>query len=566
MNEITQIHLGRTAFTIAVDAHGELRTYLAAIKKRAGSEVQEEIELRMAELLLEQNITADKVILLSDVEYLKKQLGDPKDFADDETEAGDDQEDNIASQDLPQRKLYRDVRSGWLGGVASGLANYIGVSATLVRIAFILLTFAWGASIIVYLLLWLLLPDAKSPSDMLRMQGKPVNVDTIKEFVKNQAGSEDMRATGRAVMNGTWHETPQGTRVGSALTKIVRVGLAVVGVGIMLGALTGILATIGFGTYWLTNPAEIFNGVTLFPIGSSETWLAVGGIAVVVLMGILLAMSGLSLVREKWPTPGWVTGSLVGVILVGLAVIIPVSASMVPKIQERHEKAYVTSSRAVDGTFTNLFVEGEYANVFFETSDRYEVAIKTYGKQNTSKIETSIANDVLTIRAHEPLKDNCNVICDELQIVQIIVRAPELKRLDIRDGASFTSGKRLQQTALTISAEPATSVYMNYINAETAIISKDDEFYVITLSGIAASSREDSTLNFYDTYTINGIRTIDYVQDAACDTNMPLLLTASTVDVITINKQVFAKKALSDEQDQTDGTPAPINCVAVFYE
>src|SRR5476649_1690632 len=83
MNEVTKIHLGRQAFTISVDAHHELRSYLEAIEKQVeDKDVIDEIELRMAELLTEHGITSNKVILPSDVDFLKVQLGNPKDFTD----------------------------------------------------------------------------------------------------------------------------------------------------------------------------------------------------------------------------------------------------------------------------------------------------------------------------------------------------------------------------------------------------------------------------------------------------------------------------------------------------
>lgn len=184
MNEIKLIHLGRTAFTIAVDAHADLRNYLAAIKKYAEIDVIEEVEVRMAELLTERGFDEKKVVLASDIEYLKSQLGEPEDFTDAaEKEAHSDNSENSEGSQDTAKQLYRDTDEGWLGGVASGLAAYVGIAPWLIRLAFILLTFAWGTSILLYIILWILLPDAKSPSDRLRMQGKPVTVDTIKELV-----------------------------------------------------------------------------------------------------------------------------------------------------------------------------------------------------------------------------------------------------------------------------------------------------------------------------------------------------------------------------------------------
>src|ERR1700730_4240416 len=112
MNEVTKIHLGRQAFTISVDAHHELKSYLEAITKQVGDkDVVDEIELRMAELLTEHGINANKVILPSDVDFLKTQLGNPKDFKEDGDEAptpGHKQPDS--------KRLFRDTDNAMVAG------------------------------------------------------------------------------------------------------------------------------------------------------------------------------------------------------------------------------------------------------------------------------------------------------------------------------------------------------------------------------------------------------------------------------------------------------------------
>src|SRR4051812_43595754 len=104
MNEVTKVHLGRQAFTISISAQKELRTYLDAIEKQVeDKEVADEVELRMAELLAEHGIKGNKVILPKDIDFLKEQLGNPKDFKDDS--------DETHNKDVPadDKQLYRDT-------------------------------------------------------------------------------------------------------------------------------------------------------------------------------------------------------------------------------------------------------------------------------------------------------------------------------------------------------------------------------------------------------------------------------------------------------------------------
>ena len=181
MNEITKIHLGRQAFTISVDAHHELRSYLDAIEKQVGEkDVVDEIELRMAELLAEHGINASKVILSSDIEFLKSQLGNPTDFTEDTSEAS-----YTVPKQSETKRLFRDTNNAVVAGVASGLAQYFGIDVMIIRVLFVvatLFTFGWG--ILLYIVFWLLVPEAKTSSDRLQMAGKPINVDSLKEIVE----------------------------------------------------------------------------------------------------------------------------------------------------------------------------------------------------------------------------------------------------------------------------------------------------------------------------------------------------------------------------------------------
>ena len=62
--------------------------------------------------------------------------------------------------DRPARQeLRRSTDDRMLAGVAGGLARYLDVDATLVRIAFVVLTVIGGAGVPLYLASWLLIPE-----------------------------------------------------------------------------------------------------------------------------------------------------------------------------------------------------------------------------------------------------------------------------------------------------------------------------------------------------------------------------------------------------------------------
>ena len=59
---------------------------------------------------------------------------------------------------IMEKRLTRS-RSRMVGGVAAGLAEYFAIDPVLVRLVFVLLTLAGGHGILIYLLLWLLMPE-----------------------------------------------------------------------------------------------------------------------------------------------------------------------------------------------------------------------------------------------------------------------------------------------------------------------------------------------------------------------------------------------------------------------
>ena len=60
-----------------------------------------------------------------------------------------------------EKKLYRSPDNRMIGGVCGGLAEYLGVDPTVVRLIMALVTFVGGMSLLVYLLMWLIIPEKK---------------------------------------------------------------------------------------------------------------------------------------------------------------------------------------------------------------------------------------------------------------------------------------------------------------------------------------------------------------------------------------------------------------------
>lgn len=190
MKKTLSIHLGRQLFIIEEDAYDRLQQYLhrleLSLKAEEGvAEIMEDIEMRFAELILTYLGENRKVVNINDIETGIASLGEPEEITEEaEQQTGKEKAGAETSSSFGQRRLYRDPENNMLGGVCAGLAAYLNIDPVVVRIVFVLLLFT-GAGFPAYILFWIIVPNAVTPSDRLRMQGKAVTVDTLKEeFVK----------------------------------------------------------------------------------------------------------------------------------------------------------------------------------------------------------------------------------------------------------------------------------------------------------------------------------------------------------------------------------------------
>lgn len=197
MKEITRIHLAKTPFSAEIDAKKSLEKYLNLIQKNmhAEPEAMQEIEARMVELLAERGVAKDGVIGNDDVLAIQKQMGEPRDFSDDSDNAETDVDVDDEVLGNSSKQLMRDTEHGLIGGVCAGVAAYFGVNPLWIRLIAIFSPFiTFGTAVLIYIVMWLSIPEARTASDKLRMRGEPVTLDALKRLsiddsTKKQAAS-----------------------------------------------------------------------------------------------------------------------------------------------------------------------------------------------------------------------------------------------------------------------------------------------------------------------------------------------------------------------------------------
>lgn len=242
MNKTVNINLAGIFFHVDEDAYKVLRNYLDTIKmsfkNTEGSlEIIADIEARIAELFSELLQSKAEVISLKEVEDVIAIMGQPEDYLDEEALNEEQPSFDSQSNTNINKKLYRDISDRYISGVCSGIGHYIGLDSLWVRLIFILLLFVSAGTIVpIYIILWVLVPEAITTADKLRMTGQPINVSNIEKKIKDGFSSVsdgvkqvDFKKHGNQIKSSS-------KTVVDGLIKVLSVGLTLFGkfIGLIL--------------------------------------------------------------------------------------------------------------------------------------------------------------------------------------------------------------------------------------------------------------------------------------------------------------------------------------------
>jgi phage shock protein PspC (stress-responsive transcriptional regulator) len=185
MKITVSINLGGYSFNIDEDAYAELKRYLKNLElhfagEESSSEILSDIESRMSELFRSKLTTYKQVINTEDVRQVESVMGTPEDISDNE---GPSARDKFSSPGY--HRMYRDTDHRVIGGVCAGIAAYWNIELWLVRVIFFVLAMM-GVGILIYLILYIVLPEARTTAEKIAMKGNPVNIHNIKDSVKQE--------------------------------------------------------------------------------------------------------------------------------------------------------------------------------------------------------------------------------------------------------------------------------------------------------------------------------------------------------------------------------------------
>lgn len=172
MKKIININLSGRVIPIEDSAYEKLQSYIESLRRyfaneEGRDEIINDIESRIAELMDEKVRKGSSAITDADINEIIASMGRPEDFDAAETaEAStasskqNTREDYSYTERKTKRRLYRDSSDKFIGGVCSGIANYLNTDPAIIRILFAIITFGgFGLGFLVYILLWMILPD-----------------------------------------------------------------------------------------------------------------------------------------------------------------------------------------------------------------------------------------------------------------------------------------------------------------------------------------------------------------------------------------------------------------------
>ncbi|MBQ8866744.1 MAG: PspC domain-containing protein [Bacteroidaceae bacterium] len=217
MKKNITINFFGTLYAIDEDAYELLNRYLGDMKKyfsrkEGGEEIADDIEHRVAELMLELKNDGREPIDIELVKEIIGRIGNPEELDDVASEEGGESPTTghrgreWFSEQVSKKRLYCNPDDKMLCGVLSGISCYLGIDPVWVRLAVVALAIlpipfiyiSFWTVLIVYVILALIIPEAKTPEERLRMHGKPVTMENLNEEIVSSADESERPAPKRS--------------------------------------------------------------------------------------------------------------------------------------------------------------------------------------------------------------------------------------------------------------------------------------------------------------------------------------------------------------------------------
>ncbi len=541
MDKITRIHLAKIPYEIDNNAQIELKKYLEAIRSELDADLADDImtdiEVRVTEILNDRNIKRNDVITIKDIDAIKEQLGAPEQFNDSETPSTK----KGSTSNTDSKKLFRDMDGALIGGVASGLGAYLKIDPVIVRVIFIILLFFSGIGLLIYILLWVLVPPAKTSSDKLVMRGEPVTAAALQRY------------------RSTAQRTFANLKLRAAFIILYKIFRVLFTLGVVIFILS-LLVSVGLASAILyTQPLHsIYTEYHLNYLLLALFWLFI-----MTVIGLLVVML-LRLWHHRSSSLKIAFITFIGVMVLTIAGIAIVSPFIVNHYKDQYGGNKLTMAIPVNNITpnvspTNLNLSESNLDVsYVVTNQPLHASYQAYPGMGRPMITVVNKSGTITLQTSNLTQVVPKCIlnwCQHIYLpIKVTIYGPALQKFTVSDGAELDLSDLTQPNLLLVAQNNSN---LNIDN------SYSDNLSLTAESGASISAfnttAQNETINIQNGSTIFGppSTSLNVTLPVTCD--QALLLLDQVPTSITLNNQSITSQAFSQNNCVNLDGPSPFS-------
>jgi phage shock protein PspC (stress-responsive transcriptional regulator) len=541
MNKTTSINIGGKNFFIEDEAFEKLNSYLITIKSHfsqypGSQEIVDDMENRIAEKFSE-NAKNDPqaVVTLANVNHLISELGTVEDFSSEEG-VGRKSGEKTSKESIAPKRLMRDPDDKIIAGVCSGLGAYFGIDPLIFRLISGLLLFAGGSIVPLYILLWLIMPEAKTPTEKMQMRGEPLNMGSLRDTIKERAEEFKQHVNKHApdvkekAQTMGQEAVTTAKRSGSAFGNVIRI-LGATLVKILMAFIRIILKIIGFcivisaviaiASVTLAAALSIFNAhspylglpLGLIAHGAIYFVLVVLAYIIVIIPLQFLTLLGFAMLgNRKSLTPAKSFG-LLGLWLAALIIGGVLGLQHVPEYIQQ-----IKSSPQMQ-TVNKSYDLKDFHNLKLTNSNRYRLiqgdsfSIKAEGS-SIDMDRLQVSNDNGTLIVGTNTSNSFCIFCFR-RGVALEITAPNFDSISAENSSSVQSDMITgTSTTLSLSNSADANIYFQVQNLTVSLSNSSDARLNGTAKSLKATLENSSRLNGTDLMAQEADITTTNVSDA----------------------------------------------------
>ncbi len=452
MEKAINITINGQVFYIEENGYEKLSEYLDSVKEHFSSmdeEIVKDIENRIAEKFTSKISSKKEVITTKDVESVIKSMGSVNDMDDFE-----EVEQPKKKEKKNKKRLMRDPDNAVIAGVSSGIAAYFDIDPILIRLIFAFSLLLGGTGIVAYIVMWLVMPEAKNASDKLEMRGEHVTLKKIEKEVKKKAEEVREPASKFGVFIKKFF-----TALGKLILWQFKIGAIIIGTILLIAAVAAIVGIV-FGVTTLgfnidsphlgipINLSGLFSGPMLI--------LAMVSIVATVLVPLIFLFgAGLSMIRRKWAFSAVLAITLLAIwfasLIVGGALAIKVAPEIERRVQDYENNVDEKTVEISVSDFDEIRAGTLVSELNIHKSSESKLVV-TAPERFIGQIDIEIEDNTLIISRESSF---C-IFCFNYPEIKIDAYTPHIKSLDL-GGAIQLTVDDLDQEELEIDFSGAVS-------------------------------------------------------------------------------------------------------------